>query len=283
MGKLPLTVVIPTRNEQNNLARCLRALEDMDEIVVVDSQSTDDTVAIAESFGAKVVQFRYQGGWPKKRGWVLNTYQFRNDWILLLDSDEILLEPVKREIGEAIRTSTYDGYWLRFQIWFLGRQLRYGDTELWKLFLFRKGKGRYEERLRCQDMSMSDVEVHEHVVVDGKVGYLKSPVRHENVNCLSRYIQKHNEYSNWEAKVYLYGTSGIRPSLWGTQAQRRRWLKGTFMKLPGSPVLLFFYRYVLRMGFLDGVSGFIYCCFRAVQMFHIKAKIYEIQRGSGFK
>lgn len=281
MTKLPLTVVVPVRNEQNNLARCLQALEDVDEIVVVDSQSTDGTTAIAESFGAKVVQFQYQGGWPKKRGWVLDRYQFRNEWILLLDADEILLGPIKREIREAIRTSTCDGYWLRFQIWFLGVELRYGDTELWKLVLFRRGRGRYEERLRCQDMSMSDTEVHEHVIVDGEVGYLKNPVRHENVNCLDRYIQKHNEYSNWEAKIYLYGTSGIRPSLLGSQAQRRRWLKIAFLKVPGSPMLLFLYKYVLRIGFMDGVPGLIYCGFQAIQLFHAKAKIYEIQLSSG--
>jgi len=275
---VPVSVLIPTRNETRNLLRCLEPLRGWaDEIVVADSHSTDDTVAIAESFGAAVVQFNYQGGWPKKRQFVLDTYAFRNQWILLLDADEILLEPLKEEIAEVVRTSQLDGYWLRFQIHFLGRQLRFGDTELWKLSLFLKGKGRYEKRLELQDHSMSDIEVHEHVVVQGRVGRLKNPVRHENWNSLSRYIQKHNEYSNWEARVQRGKLAGeIRPALWGVQAQRRRWLKRVLLRLPGSPLLLFFYKYFLKLGVLDGAPGLIYSCFQAIQVFHVKSKMFEM-------
>jgi hypothetical protein len=166
-------------------------------------------------------------------------------------------------------------------MYFLGRQLRHGDTELWKLFLFRKGKGRYEKRLEDQDGSMSDIEVHEHVIVDGDVGFLRNPVRHENINSLDRYIQKHNEYSNWEARVFFEAKEGeIKPSLWGKQAQRRRWLKRLIIHVPGSPLFLFCYTYLLRLGFLDGLPGLIYCCFLAIQVFHVKSKIYEQRRKS---
>jgi hypothetical protein len=123
---------------------------------------------------------------------------------------------------------------------------------------------------------MADMEIHEHVVVDGEVARLKSPLIHRNVESLSRYIQKHDEYSNWEVKVWFEGDSHeLKPSLLGSQAQRRRWLKKTLLGLPGSPVLFFVYRYLFRLGFLDGVPGLIYCGFQAVQFFHIKAKIYE--------
>lgn len=126
---------------------------------------------------------------------------------------------------------------------------------------------------------MCDMEVHEHVVLEGPAGRLKHPVLHHNVESLSRYIQKHDEYSNWEARVLSQNTTGgLRPSLFGSQAQRRRWLKQKFFALPGSPVLLFLYRYLFRLGFLDGVPGLIYCCFQAIQMFHTKAKIYELRR-----
>ncbi len=275
---VPVSVLIPTRNEARNVLRCLEPLRGWaDEIVVADSHSTDGTVVIAESFGAAVMQFNYQGGWPKKRQFALDTYPFRNQWILLLDADEILLEPVKKEIAEVVRTSLLDGYWLRFQIHFLGRQLRFGDTGLWKLSLFRRGKGRYEKRLESQDHSMSDIEVHEHVVVQGRAGRLKNPVRHENWNSLSRYIQKHDEYSNWEARVQRERLAGeIRPALWGVQAQRRRWLKRVLLRLPGSPLLLFFYKYILRLGVLDGVPGLIYSCFQAIQVFHVKSKMLEM-------
>src|SRR5580692_10320735 len=89
-GKLPVSVIIPVRNESKNLQRCLQALRDVGEVYVIDSQSTDDTVEIARSYGAQVVQFHYQGGWPKKRQWAMNTLPIANDWILLLDADDVL-------------------------------------------------------------------------------------------------------------------------------------------------------------------------------------------------
>jgi hypothetical protein len=151
---------------------------------------------------------------------------------------------------------------------------------LWKLALFRRGKGRYECRLKDQDASMADMEVHEHVVVDGATAKLRHPILHHNVESLSRYIQKHDEYSNWESRVLLQrgDDKDLPPSLFGTQAQRRRWMKRKLFAVPGSPILLFLYRYGLRLGFMDGVPGLIYCGFQAVQMFHTKAKIYELKR-----
>jgi len=275
--RVPLSVIVPVKNDAKNLARCLAPLQNWaEEVIVVDSHSVDETVDVARRFGVTVLQFDYRDGWPKKRQSVLVTHKFRTGWVLLLDADEILLGPVKREIETAIRTDLYDGYWLQFQIRFLGRRLRFGDTALWKLALFRAGRGCYEKRLSEQDASMSDIEVHEHIVVLGKVGRLKNPVCHENVNDLHRYVTKHNEYSNWEAKVHLQGApTEIQPSAWGTQAQRRRWLKRVFLRVPGSPLALFFYLYLFRLGILDGVPGLIYCVFRGIQIFHVKAKMYE--------
>ncbi len=278
--KVPLSVLIPVRDDADNLGRCLGAISGWaDEIVVVDSHSTDGTAMIAEYYGAKVVQFDYRGGWPKKRQATLDTFPFRNEWILLLDADEVLLDPIKAEIAAAIGQNRFDGFWLKLEIYFLGRQLRHGDTQFWKVALFRRGKGHYEKRLESQDQSMSDIEVHEHVVINGVVGRLKNPVMHENTNSLERYIQKHNEYSNWEVKVFLEGRNDeLPPSLWGVQAQRRRWLKHALLRFPGSPVLLFLYKYFLGLGFLDGIPGLYYCCFQAVHVFHIKAKLFETER-----
>jgi glycosyltransferase involved in cell wall biosynthesis len=277
MDKLPVSVLIPVRNEERNLPRCLQALSWADEIIVVDSQSTDRTVEIAKSHGATVLQFHYAGGWPKKRQWALDIYPFRNAWILLLDADEIILLPLRREMAKAIQSAQVNGYYLRLQIYFLGRQLRYGDTQLWKLCLFRRGKGRFERRLEAHDPSMGDMEVHEHVIVDGRVERLKEPVRHENLNSLDRYIAKHNEYSNWEARMLLDGgeQGGLPPSLFGVQDQRRRWLKARLYRVPGVSFLIFVYRYLFCLGFLDGVPGLIYCGLQGVQMFHTKSKIYE--------
>jgi glycosyltransferase involved in cell wall biosynthesis len=278
---LPVSVIVAARNEAHNLPRCLEALRDIGEIYVIDSQSSDATPEIARSFGARVVQFHYQGGWPKKRQWALETLPLTFDWILLLDADESLTPELTEEIRRAINNPDVAGYYISLRMHFLGRVLRYGDASFWKLSLFRRGKGHYECRLKDQDASMADMEVHEHVMVEGATAKLKNPIVHHNVESLSRYIQKHDEYSNWEARVLLQGeknSAELPPALFGTQAQRRRWLKKKLYAVPGSPLLLFAYRYFLRLGFLDGTPGLIYCAFQAVQMFHTKSKIYELKK-----
>ena len=283
-ASLPLTVIIPVRNEAHNLPRCLESLKCAGEVYVIDSQSTDDTAAIAQSRGAKVVQFRYAGGWPKKRQWAMEELPLAYNWILLLDADEVLTPELADEMQTAIQDPHTDGYYIALQMHFLGRRLRHSGGKLWKLSLFRKGLGRFECRLRDQDASMADMEVHEHVMVNGATRKLIHPLIHHNIESLSRYIQKHNEYSNWEARVWLDGNrrkndEEIQPSLWGTQAQRRRWLRRHFFGLPGSPLLFFLYKYVFNLGFLDGVPGLIYCAMQGIQFFHIKAKIYELRAG----
>jgi glycosyltransferase involved in cell wall biosynthesis len=279
-GRLPVSVIIPVRNEARNLPRCLESLRDVAEVYVVDSESSDDTAEVARSHGAKVVQFHYAGGWPKKRQWAMDNLPLAQDWILLVDADEALTPELAQEIRTAIEDPQFDGYHIALEQYFLGRRLRHCGARLYKLSFFRRGKGRFECRLKDQDISMADMEIHEHVVVPGKTATLKNSLVHHNVESLSRYIQKHDEYSNWEARVWLQGEAGYRdlpPSLFGTQAQRRRWLKKKFQALPGSPVALFFYRYLLCLGFLDGVPGLVYCGFQAVQLFHVKAKVYELR------
>ena len=280
MPALPVSVIIPARNEARNLPRCLASLGDVGEVYLLDSQSTDDTVRIAQSYGARVVQFHYRGGWPKKRQWAMDTLPLAYDWVLLLDADEVLTPELSAEIQRAIQDPHFDGYYISLEMHFLGRRLRHSGAGFWKLSLFRKGRGRYECRLSDQDKNMADMEVHEHVIVDGATRQLRKPLVHHNVESLDRYIQKHNEYSNWEARVWLDGNRDdeeIQPALYGTQAQRRRWLRRRLLEMPGSPMFFFLYKYLVRLGFLDGVPGLIYCTFQGVQFFHIKAKIYEIR------
>jgi glycosyltransferase involved in cell wall biosynthesis len=281
--KLPISVIVAARNEEKNLPRCLQSLRDAGEIYVIDSQSTDATPEIARSFGAKVVQFHYQGGWPKKRQWAMENLPLTFDWILLIDADEALTAELAKEMRLAIQNPDVNGYYISLRMYFLGRLLGHGGAAFWKLSLFRRGKGGYECRLRDQDASMADMEVHEHVVVDGNTARLQHPLMHCNVESLSRYIQKHNEYSNWEAKVWVEGEENaqLSASFFGTQAQRRRRLKKTFLRTPGASLWFFLFRYVGSLGFLDGVPGLIYCGFQAVQVFHIKSKIYELRRAEG--
>ena len=225
-NRIPVTVIIPTRNEARHLSRCLEGARLCAEIYVVDSQSTDETIEIANRFGAKVVQFHYGGGWPKKRQWALDSLSFENEWVLLLDADEILTAELADEANHAIRNPRFQGYYVFLRLNFLGRMLRFGGSGFWKLSLFRRGQGHFECRLRDQDQSMSDIEVHEHVVVNGRVGKLRHALPHHNVESLARYLTKHNEYSNWEARVLLQSTEQRDESACGIV-----WESGTAQKV----------------------------------------------------
>ncbi|PYV87310.1 MAG: glycosyltransferase family 2 protein, partial [Acidobacteria bacterium] len=277
---LPISVIIPVRNEAQNLPRCLESLHGAGEIIVIDSQSSDETCEVARRRFAQVVQFHYHGGWPKKRQWAIDNLPLKFDWVLLLDADEALTTQLKQEIRAAISCPEINGYWIKLQMHFLGRRLRHCGATFSKLSLFRHGKGHFECRIADQDSSMCDIEVHEHVMVDGQTARLQSAIVHNNVSSLSRYLEKHNEYSNWEARVWTEtadNAGSLPPALFGTQAQRRRWLRKHFFMLPGSPLFLFLYRYLFRFGFLDGKPGLFYCALQAIQLFQVKAKIYELR------
>src|SRR4029077_11095080 len=145
---LPVSVIVPARNEAHNLPRCLESLRGVGEVYVIDSHSTDETADIARSCGAKVVQFRYRGGWPKKRQWAMDTLPLAYAWIFLLDADEALTPELSEEIQQAIQNVHYDGYYIALRMFFLGRLLRHGDASFYKLSLFRRGKAKFECRLK---------------------------------------------------------------------------------------------------------------------------------------
>ena len=279
---LPITVIIPTRNEAANLGACLRSLKGFAQVVVVDSQSTDDTVAVAHAAGAEVHQFHYSGGWPKKWQWALENLEIRSPWTLLLDADERMTAALRRELHRIVTgRGSADGYWISLRLVFLGSVLRHGASNLKKLSLFRTGKGRFECLVREQTKQMSDVEIHEHVIVDGVEGECSAWLLHENVNSLFRYIEKHNEYSTWSAAVATRRVRGDerRGDLRGNQAEQRRWIMNRLWGIPAGglllPLLRFVWFYFVKLGFLDGAAGFYYCGFKAVQSFHIMAKVRE--------
>lgn len=275
-----ITVLVPVKNEEKNLSFCLDPLKGWaKEIVVIDSKSTDNTRAIAAEYGAKVIEFDYKGGWPKKRQFVIETYSFHTEWIMLLDADEILDEDSKNAIKNAILDKNIHGYYLWFRLEFLGKMLLRADPGLRKMSLFRTGKGNYERRYGDQDQSMGDMEVHEHVVINGKVSEIKTPILHRNFNNLSRFIIKHDEYSNYEAKVHTIGEkTEIEEKLFGTPEQRRRYIKKKLIRNPLAPIGYFFYLYFIKMGFLEGRPGFYYVLYQCMYLYFVQSKIYEIEK-----
>ena len=281
--------MIPARNEQSNLPACLASVARADEIFVVDSQSSDRSVEIAEDYGAKVVQFYFKGGWPKKKNWSLETLPFRNEWVLIVDCDERITPESWDEIAEVINNPEYTGYYINRRVFFLGTWVRHGGKYPdWNLRLFKHKLGRYEN-LNTEDVpNTGDNEVHEHVVMSsGQVGYLKNDMLHEDFRDLFHWIERHNRYSNWEARVYyntLMGTDDsktIGADLFGDSVQRKRFLKKIWVRLPFKPLLRFIIFYIIRLGFLDGKAGYIYGRLLSQYEYQIGVKLFELRTFGG--
>ncbi len=276
---VPVSVIVPIRNEAANLPRCLGSVKWADEIFVVDSQSDDGSIEIATQMGARVVQFEFQGNWPKKKNWALQNLPFRNEWILILDADEVLPPEAGEEIARAIaQTGEIAGYWINRRFFFLGRWLRHSYYPNWNLRLFRHSLGRYE-RLTEAETKSGDNEVHEHVIVQGATARLRCQMDHYAFPSVDVFIEKHNRYSNWEARVAV---DGFLPQSAGGlsdgRVERRRRLKLLSQRLPFRPLLRFLYIFVWQKGFLDGRDGYYFARLHATYEFLSVVKTYELRR-----
>jgi glycosyltransferase involved in cell wall biosynthesis len=278
--KVPVSILIPIKNEAANLPRCFESIAWADEIFVVDSQSTDGSQRIAEEYGAKVVQFKFNGTWPKKKNWSLENLPFRNEWVFILDADEVL--PLGTEQEFAKITSSRDhavaGYWINRRFMFMGKWLQHAYYPNWNLRLFKHRLGRYE-KLTDVNTASGDNEVHEHVVVQGETGHLKSEMDHYAFPWVDVFVEKHNRYSNWEARValdrFLHGSQSDLQS--GTVGLRRK-LKLLSQKLPFRPLLRFLYVYLWQRGFLDGREGYYFARLHGFYEFLSVAKTYELKK-----
>ena len=286
--KLPVTVLIAARNEERNLGQCLASLARAERVVVVDSHSSDATAAIAARAGAEVAQFEDRGGYPRKRQWALDHLDLATDWMFLVDADERVPEALWDEIAAAIaRPGPEVAYLVKKQFHFLGRRFRFGGFSHRAVLLFRRGRARFE-RLIDDPASGLDMEVHERLLVEGPVGRLETPLVHRDEKDLQAYLERHNRYSTWEARLrhrYLrdgsFGPQAVRSSLFSGLQERRRFLKTLVMRLPGEHHLWFLYHYVLRLGFLEGVPGLLACRIRAAYIAQTRAKLYLLRREEG--
>lgn len=283
-ARVPISVLIPTRNEEENIGKCLETVSWADEIYVVDSHSTDRTAGIAREHGAKVLEFTWDGKGPRKRNWALENLAWKHEWLLLLDADEEVTPALREEITRVVQKATACvGFLIRYHYYFLGRMLRHGDP-LWKLGLVRHRLARFE-RIEVPEVTAYDVEVHEWPRLEGPLGRLHSPIIHRDFADLHHHFGRHNIYSDWEALLRTrYGnrerTSEVQARLFGSAVERRRFLKRLFLSLPGKPWIYFFYSYVLRGGFLDGRPGFIYNVLKSFYWYQVSLKEYEIQLGA---
>ena len=277
--KIPVSVLIPIRNEATNLPRCLASVAWADEVIVVDSQSTDGSIALATAAGAQVVQFHFNGVWPKKKNWALETIPFRHEWVLILDADEVMPAGAGAEIASLLQLdgAGCSGYWINRRFMFMGGWLRHAYYPNWNLRLFRHRLGRYEQLVRGATQS-GDNEVHEHIVVDGPTGRLRGEMDHYAFPSIDVFIEKHNRYSNWEARLEVeQGLSTAAAPLQSSAVNLRRRLKRWSRHLPFRPTLRFLYVYLGQRGFLDGARGYYFARLHAIYEFMSVAKAAELR------
>ena len=277
--KVKVSVIVPVKNEEGNLARCLGSAAWADEVCVVDSGSTDRTAKIAEVHGARVAQFDYRGGWPKKKNWALENLPLRNEWVFFLDADETLPPEAEAEFRKIVeKPGGHDGYWINRRFQFLGKWMRHAYYPNWNLRLFRRTKGRFE-KISEADTGSGDIEIHEHVVIGGTTGRLRCEMEHYAFPSIEVFVEKHNRYSNWEARVArgaLLG--GSDAAIRDAKVARRRRLKRWSHRLPFRPWLRFLYVYVWQRGFLDGREGWYFARLHGFYEFLCVAKGYELSK-----
>ena len=272
-----IEIIIPTKDEAKNLPYALASvMEWADRVWVVDSESSDDTRAIAEDAGATVVVQPWLGH-AKQKNWAIQNLDIKADWVFILDADEAILPELRVELlaiaSRPLETVEESAFNINRYFIFLGKRIRHcGYYPSWNVRFFKLGKALYEER-----------EVHEHMVVDGNTGTLKGHMEHYDRRGLEVYMAKHNRYSTLEAKEILMQLEKkdetIDASLWGTAQQRRRWMKQhIYPKLPAKWLCRFFWMYILRLGFLDGLTGLRFCLFISSYELLISLKMIELKQ-----
>lgn len=270
---IPITVMVQTKNEEIGIRACLAALQDFDEVIVVDSNSADGTVEIARQMGASVVNFAWDGKYPKKKQWQLDNAATRHPWILFIDadetpSDELLIELRDLQLGPS---STNAAYEIRLDYVFAGRTLRHGHRVVKRALVHR-------ERVQfpvVDDLGapgMGELEGHYQPEAMGPVGTLKGRIRHDDKDPVRTWFDRHNRYSDWEAHLRT------RPAARRDIASRRSRQGRAFEQVPFKPLIFFVYAYIARAGFLDGRAGLDYAVALSTYYWQIGVKQRELTR-----
>jgi glycosyltransferase involved in cell wall biosynthesis len=267
--KIPITVVVPVKNEELNIGRCLSKLDKFEKVIVVDSNSIDSTRKIAEDMGVHVLNFSWNGLFPKKRNWILMNYKFQTPWVLFIDADEIISNEFCHEVDESIKNTSVDGFWLNYTNYFLGRRLRFGVPQR-KLALFRVGSA-YYERIDEDRWSNLDMEVHEHPILSTKAGEISSKIDHQDFRGIERFIDRHQDYAKWEVRRML-NIDWTADTSYMTSRQK---IKYRNIEKWWYPLFYFTYSYLIKFGFLDFSAGFAYSFYKMWYFFMIRNLINE--------
>ena len=268
----PISVIIPTKDEERNIADCIKSVSWCGEIIVYDSISSDHTIEIAQRLGANIVQRSFDN-FATHKNWALDNIPFKHEWILLIDADERVTSELRKEINIAREKNNFEVYYIPRKNLFRGKWIRHGGWfPDYQLRFFRRGSARYEERI-----------VHEHMVIEGQAGYLQQPLIHHDFKGLERYFERHNTYSSMEAVEafnILNKTKNsvqIDKGLQKARSWRRRGLKEfAYRFLPCRALVKFLWMYVFKCGFLDGRMGFRYCLLHAFYEYQVSLKLEEL-------
>ena len=248
LGRL-ITVFIPVMNEEKNLPECLAALRDFPNVVLIDSGSTDRTLEIAEEYGREVLHFEWNGKFPKKRNWALQTYEVKTPWVQFIDADERMNLRFARELVGVLPSTRHDVFIVHYDNWFMGKMLRHGDR-MRKTAILRYGRGEYE---RVDDAATNlPMEIHEQIASNGSVGTIKTRLEHHDRRSLGSYYAKHEEYENWEVNRY----KTLSGNFAGLTSRQK--IKYTLIKCHWFGFAYFCVSYFLKLGFLDGRPGYVF-------------------------
>ena len=242
-----ISVIIITYNEEENIRECLEGVKWADEIIIVDSFSTDKTPQICKDYTDKIFQKRWEGfGFQKQFALEQTTF----DWVLSIDADERVSGELKEEILSNKNTLDKDGYYIPFKFYWLGKRLRYGGC----------GKERHIRLFRRQKAKFQGL-IHEKLLIDGEIGCLKNSIIHVSYKNIENYFNKFNLYS--------------------TMVANQRFKEGR--KIPFvfqlfASVWDFFNRFIFKLGFLDGMHGFLWASFSSFHRLVKYAKLWEMQK-----
>ena len=271
---LPVSVIVMTKDEERNIAKCLASVAAFGEVFVVDSNSSDRTCAIATDMGAEVVSFSWDGKYPKKKQWCLENLPFSHDWVLYVDADEEVLPSLAEEIHRVMADrGSHAGFFVGYDYVFLGQVLRHGHR-VYKLVLFDRHRGRFVDYDDLDAANMWEVEGHYQPRIDGTTAVLGNRMLHADHDTLFHYFDRHNRYSDWEAVLRAKGKL-VSPD--DSQPGLRGLLKRIFNVLPLKGAIAFMDSYIIRLGFLDGRAGFHFALARGFYYWQIGIKGLEMR------
>jgi glycosyltransferase involved in cell wall biosynthesis len=269
---MSVSTLILTLNEEINIEACLNGLDWCDDVVVLDSLSRDQTTAIAERCGARVVRRAFDN-WATHQNWALQHIEFRHSWVLYLDADERCPAGLRDEVlRRATPSAPEAAFRIRRKDFFMGRWLRHAQLyPTWLVRLFRPAQIRYER--------LVNPVAH----VDGVVGQLEEHILHYPFSHgVAHWIARHNDYSDLEAQELMKVHLGLERApgklLDRDPNARRRALKHLFYRMPARPLLKFAYYLIWRRGFLDGRAGWTYSSLQAIYEYFIDCKYRELLR-----